>query len=175
MSAHVPPPAATSGPSGATSGPSGAPSGPPSLPALRERLAACGIGPSAQRLAIAEVVLATDRHPCAEAVLAAVSARLPSISRATVYATLALFVERGLLRELALEEGRVVYDPKLEPHHHFIDDATGAIVDVPWDALAVRGVPALPGVDVREYQVVLRGSLHAGDRRSSPPTPHPQA
>lgn len=105
----------------------------------------------------------------------AVSARLPSISRATVYATLALFVERGLLRELALEEGRVVYDPKLEPHHHFIDDATGAIVDVPWDALAVRGVPALPGVDVREYQVVLRGSLRAGDRRSSPPTPHPQA
>lgn len=139
---------------------------------VRERLAAAGIGASAQRLAIAEVVLASERHPSAEDVLAAVSARLPSISRATVYATLALFVERGLLRELALAEGHVLYDPKLERHHHFIDDSSGAIVDVPWDALAVRGVAALEGVEVREFQVVLRGKLRAGDRvSSSPPTP----
>lgn len=138
----------------------------------RERLAACGIAPSAQRLAIAEVVLASECHPCAETVLRAASARLPSISRATVYATLRLFVERGLLRELALADDRVVYDPRLERHHHFIDDASGAILDVPWEALAVRGVPALAGVVVREFQVVLRGSLRAGDRvSSSPPTP----
>jgi len=140
---------------------------------LRARLSACGIGPSVQRLAIAEVLLASDRHPSAEAVLAAVSARLPSISRATVYATLRLFAERGLVRELALEEGRVVFDPKLERHHHFIDDESGAIVDVPWEALAVRGVPALAGLDVREFQVVLRGKLRAdGPVLKSSSSPH---
>jgi Fe2+ or Zn2+ uptake regulation protein len=116
-----------------------------------------GIQPSAQRVAIAEFVLSTDSHPSADQVLAAVRARLPVVSRATVYNTLHVLVERGLLRELELVEGRVAYDPKVEPHHHFVDEASGAIRDVPWDALEVRGVEDLPGLQVREFQVVMRG------------------
>ena len=57
-----------------------------------------GIQPSAQRVAVAEYVLHTERHPTAEQVLAGVRARFPRISRATVYNTLNLFVEKGLLR-----------------------------------------------------------------------------
>jgi len=116
-----------------------------------------GIQPSAQRVAIAEVVLATSAHPSADQVLQAVRARLPQVSRATVYNTLHVLVEGGLLRELELAEGRVAYDPKVEPHHHFIDEATGAIRDVAWEALDVRGVEQLEGLQVSEYQVVLRG------------------
>src|SRR5262245_56292536 len=120
---------------------------------LREK----GIQPSAQRVAVARHVLAADDHPGADQVLARVRARFPCISRATVYTTLHLFVARGLLRELVLAEGKVVYDPLVAPHHHFIDDATGRIEDVPWDALVVKNVDRLTGVDVREYQVVVRG------------------
>jgi Fur family iron response transcriptional regulator len=116
-----------------------------------------GIQPSAQRVAIAEFVLATEAHPSADQVLSAVRERMPMVSRATVYNTLHVLVEGGLLRELELSEGRVAYDPKVEPHHHFIDETTGAIRDVPWSALQVRGVDRLEGLDVREYQVVLRG------------------
>lgn len=116
-----------------------------------------GIQPSAQRVAIAEFVLATDAHPSADQVLAAVRERMPLVSRATVYNTLHVLVEGGLLRELELAEGRVAYDPKVEPHHHFIDEATGEIRDVPWKALQIHGVDKLSGLDVREYQVVLRG------------------
>jgi Fe2+ or Zn2+ uptake regulation protein len=68
-----------------------------------------------------------------------------------------VLVDRGLLRALVLAEGKVVFDPKIEAHHHFIDEATGTIHDVPWDALRVSDVGSLPGLDVREYQVVLRG------------------
>lgn len=116
-----------------------------------------GIQPSAQRVAIAEFVLATDAHPSADQVLAAVRERMPLVSRATVYNTLHVLVEGGLLRELELAEGRVAYDPKVEPHHHFIDEASGEIRDVPWTALQIHGVDKLSGLDVREYQVVLRG------------------
>ncbi len=116
-----------------------------------------GIQPSAQRVAIAEYVLSTDSHPSADQVLVAVRERLPVVSRATVYNTLHVLVARGLLRELELSEGRVAYDPKVEPHHHFIDETSGAIRDVPWEALEVRGVEDLTGLQVREYQVVLRG------------------
>lgn len=122
-----------------------------------ELLRARGIQPSAQRVAIAEFVLASSAHPSADQVLAAVQKRLPVVSRATVYNTLHLLVENGLLRELDLAEGRVVYDPKLDRHHHFIDEGSGAILDVPWEALEIRGVDKLPGYQVSEYQVVLRG------------------
>ena len=124
---------------------------------LGERLRQHGIQPSAQRMAVAEYVLSTDEHPSADQVWARVRADFPMISRATVYNTLNLFVREGLLRQLVLAEGKVVFDPHLAPHHHFIDDATGSIHDVPWEAVEVRNVENLKGVDVREYQVVMRG------------------
>jgi Fur family iron response transcriptional regulator len=124
---------------------------------ITETLRDHGIQPSAQRLAVAEYVLRTQDHPSADEVLLRVRGRVPMISRATVYNTLNLFVEKGLLRQFVLAEGRLVFDPHLAPHHHFVDDVSGAIHDVPWDALEVRKVEKLQGLDVREFQVVLRG------------------
>ena len=121
------------------------------------RLRARGVQPSAQRVAVAAHALHTDEHPSADQVLARGRARFPMVSRATVYNTLHLLVDKGLLRELILAEGRVVYDPQLAAHHHFIDEDTGVIHDVPWDAVRVSRVDALAGFDVREYQVVMRG------------------
>jgi Fur family iron response transcriptional regulator len=121
-----------------------------------------GIQASSQRLAVAAFVLDTTAHPSADEVFDAVRARAPAISRATVYNTLNLFVRKGLLRQLVIAEGRVVFDPNIGPHHHFVDEATGEIHDVPWDALDVRRVEGLKGVKVREYQVVLRGTWGRG-------------
>jgi Fe2+ or Zn2+ uptake regulation protein len=122
-----------------------------------ELLEAHGIRPSAQRVAVAEYVLTTDEHPSADEVWSRVRRRFPMISRATVYNTLHRFAEAGLLRELVLAEGRIVFDPKMEAHHHFIDESDGSIHDIPWSALRVSQVDALHGIDVHEYQVVLRG------------------
>lgn len=116
-----------------------------------------GVRPSAQRVAIAEYVLHTDSHPSADQVWQQVKARFPMVSRATVYNTLQLFVQKGLLRELALSDDAMVYDPVTAPHHHFIDESTGAIHDVPWEAVKVSKVDGLAGFEVREYQVVMRG------------------
>jgi Fe2+ or Zn2+ uptake regulation protein len=124
-----------------------------------------GINPSAQRVAVAEYVLFTEDHPSADDVWSQVQPRVPMISRATVYNTLNLLVEKGLLRQLVLTEGRVVFDPKVDEHHHFIDEDTGAIYDVPWAALKVSAVEKLPGFDVREYQVVMRGRRKPAARR----------
>ncbi len=123
-----------------------------------ETLRGRGIQPSAQRVAVAAYVLSTDSHPSADDVWQAVRAGFPMISRATVYNTLNLFVDKGLLRQLRIGDGNVVFDPRTEPHHHFIDEETGAICDIPWEALDVERVSELDGFDVREYQVVLRGT-----------------
>ena len=125
---------------------------------LSELLARHGVQPSAQRLAVAEYVLGTTEHPSADRVFAEVRSRIPMISRATVYNTLNLLVRKRLLRQLVLAEGRVVFDPHMAPHHHFVDEVSGEIHDIPWEALEVRKVDALKGVKVHEYQVVLRGT-----------------
>ena len=120
-------------------------------------LRAHGINPSAQRVAVAQYILHTDEHPSADEVWTRVTSRFPHISRATVYNTLNLFVEKGLLRQFVLTEGRLVFDPNTEEHHHFVDEETGRIHDVPWDAVKVSNVPNLEGFEIREYQVVMRG------------------
>lgn len=133
-------------------------------PDLATQLRDAGIQPSAQRLAVAEYVLTTDQHPSADEVLARVQSSVPMLSRATVYNTLNLFVDKGLLRRHVIAEGRTVFDPRLDPHHHFIDDETGRIEDVPWDAVKVGDVRGLKGYDVREYMVVMRGRKLGGSR-----------
>lgn len=116
-----------------------------------------GIQPSAQRVAVAEYVLHTSEHPSADRVWTAVQESFPMISRATVYNTLHLFVEKGLLRELHIAPDSVLFDPKIDRHHHFIDDDTGRIHDVPWDQIEVSNTRPLPGFEIHDYQVVMRG------------------
>jgi Fe2+ or Zn2+ uptake regulation protein len=132
---------------------------------LADLLRAHHVQPSAQRLAVAEYVLRTPDHPSADEVLARVKGRVPMISRATVYNTLNLLVEKGLLRTFILAEGRLVFDPHLAPHHHFVDEVSGAIQDIPWEALEVRRLERLQGFEVSEYQVVLRGRRSPARRK----------
>ena len=125
-----------------------------------------GIQPSAQRVAVGRYVLVTREHPSADHVFARVKDALPGLSRATVYNTLNLFVDKGLLKALVLAEGRVVFDPDTSPHHHLLDEESGAIHDIQWHALEVRGIDGLDGFDVAEHQVVLRGRARKKQRRA---------
>jgi Fur family iron response transcriptional regulator len=122
----------------------------------KDILREAGISPSTQRVAIADFVLHTGTHPSADEVLVEARKRLPNISVATIYNTLHLFVERGLLRTLELSPEHTVYDPCMAPHHHFIDDESGRIHDVPLDAVHVTH-DTFTQFDIREVQVVLRG------------------
>ena len=124
-----------------------------------------GIKPSAQRVAVASYVLHTHDHPSAEEVFAQVRKRFPMVSRGTIYNTLNLFVEKGLLRGFSMTGGHAVFDANVESHHHFIDERTGKIYDVPWDEIRVSDVSKLRDFDVSEYQVVLRGRKRDGTKR----------
>jgi Fe2+ or Zn2+ uptake regulation protein len=128
-----------------------------SMQALLDILRQNGIQPTPQRLEVAKYVLEAENHPSADQVLEVVLRRCPTISRATVYNTLNLLVDKGLLAARTLREGAVVFDPCIKPHHHLIDTETGQIHDIPWEALDVQGATSCEGFDVQDYQVVLRG------------------
>jgi Fur family iron response transcriptional regulator len=116
-----------------------------------------GIQPTAQRLAIAKVILGSKLHPSADEVLDAVNHQGGSVSRATVFNTLNTFVEQGLCRALVLTEGHVVYDPNMERHHHLVDEDSGRIYDLPWDAVEVKITRPVEGFEVENLEVVVRG------------------
>jgi len=120
-------------------------------------LRARGIQPTQQRVAVLRHILKVMEHLSADEVLAQVRRECPMISRATVYNTLNLLVRKDLLRTQILKEGTVVFDRNVSPHHHFIDEASGRIYDIPWSALKVSGEKSLEGYEIREYQVVMRG------------------
>ena len=117
----------------------------------------CDIQPTPQRIAVVEYVLKSKAHPSADDVLSYARKKCPTVSRATVYNTLNLLVAKGLLGMQTIKEGAVVFDPNIEKHHHFIDNETGNIYDIPWDQLQVRGKEKLKDFEIAEIQVILRG------------------
>ncbi|MFN8632222.1 MAG: Fur family transcriptional regulator [Chloroflexota bacterium] len=90
-------------------------------------LQGAGLRLTPQRLAIAQEVLVQD-HPTAAEVYDAVRSRFPTMGLATVYATLNVMVERGLLRPLAFENA-VRFDANVTPHANLICTACGRITD----------------------------------------------
>jgi Fur family transcriptional regulator, iron response regulator len=121
------------------------------------RLRQQGIQPTPQRLAVAEYVLATTAHPSAEEVWRRVRRICPTVSRATVYNTLKLFAEKGLVKAHCMREGALVFDGRVQPHHHIVDQETGRVYDVEWEAITVKGTAALKTFSVNDYQVVMHG------------------
>jgi Fe2+ or Zn2+ uptake regulation protein len=123
--------------------------------ALRER----GQRVTPQRLAIARVIEELDRHATAETVFAEVGRRMPGVSLPTVYATLELLEELGLVRRVASEGGAVVYDPRTDEHHHLACRRCGAIedVDAVVDARALLAAARGRGFTPDHAQVVVRG------------------
>ena len=117
----------------------------------------CGIQPTPQRMAVVECVLASKTHPTADDVLISARKKCPTVSRATVYNTLNLLVEKGLIGMQTIREGAVVFDPNVQKHHHFIDEDTGEIYDIPWDQLEVKGKGKLKNFEIFEFQVIMRG------------------
>jgi len=117
----------------------------------------CNIQPTPQRTAVVEYVLKSISHPTADDVLSHARKKCPTVSRATVYNTLNLLVEKGLLGMQTIKEGAVIFDPNIDKHHHFIDNESGNIYDIPWDQLEVKGKEKLIDFEIVEFQVIMRG------------------
>ena len=121
------------------------------------RLSECGIRPTAQRVRIAALLLSAPQHLSAEQILAQLRASGSRISKATVYNTLNLFAEHGLIRQLSVDGSRAWFDSNVDPHYHFHDLETGALIDVPVPAVSFSCLPAPPpGTEVAGIDLVIR-------------------
>ncbi len=125
--------------------------------ALADRLQAAGLKPTPQRMQVAQVLLDKPQHLSAEQVLTKVRRRGGEISKATVYNTLRAFADHGLLRAIVVDPERVFFDSTPSPHHHFFDQSSHALHDIPLGTVRVEGLPALPpGTEAVGVDVVVR-------------------
>jgi len=116
-----------------------------------------GISPTSQRIAIATLMFDCCEHLSAEDVFSRVNGDPPRVSKATVYNTLKLFAERGLIREVIADPSRIFYDPNTKPHHHFFDTSSGKLMDIPLEQVEIGSLPALPeGMKMEGVDVIVR-------------------
>jgi Fur family iron response transcriptional regulator len=124
---------------------------------LADKLRAHGINPTHQRIEIALALFSRYEHLSADQVMAIVNERHAETSKATVYNTLNLFLEKRLIREVIVDPNKVFYDPNTEPHYHMYDVQTGRITDIDASDVRVTGLPALPAGMVTEgMDIIIR-------------------
>ncbi len=102
-----------------------------------------------------------DLHLSADDLVRSVQAELPRTSASTVYRTLEVLVEEGMVARVHLGEGRAYYEPAAEhAHHHLVCERCGAVVHVHDDALGNlrRRVEAVSGYRLGPGAVTLFGS-----------------
>lgn len=121
-----------------------------------QELSAHGLKPTEQRVRVASVLMTAPKHLTAEQILAAVRETGERVSKATVYNTLKVLADHGLVRAIHLDPERSVYDSTRAPHHHFHDLETGELRDIHPDDIAFSRFPALPEGMEAEVEVVVR-------------------
>ena len=97
---------------------------------ITERCEAAGLRMTGQRRVIAAVLEEAEDHPDVEELYARASGRDPRISLATVYRTVKLFEESGILDKVDFGDGRARYEDAERAHHdHLIDLKTGEVIE----------------------------------------------
>lgn len=97
---------------------------------LTEKLRASRHRVTSQRLVIYRELHARKHHVTADQLLDAVSPALPGIAIPTVYATLVLLEELGLVRRVSTGTGAVVFDSHVDPHAHTVCRNCGTLADL---------------------------------------------
>ncbi len=120
-----------------------------------EFLEAHEVIPTRQRVDLAQILFAKPQHLSAEQLMEAAWANGDKhISKATVYNTLKLFVERGLAREIIADPTKSFYDSTTTEHGHLYNLDTGELIDIPVASEVLESLAILPddvtpmGVDI---------------------------
>lgn len=125
---------------------------------IETRLRDCGLRPTRQRIALADLLFAKgDRHLTVEELHEeAVNAGVP-VSLATVYNTLHQFTEAGLVRVLAVEGSRTYFDTNISDHHHFFVEGDNEVLDIPVSSIEIGNLPEPPeGMEIAHVDVIIR-------------------
>ena len=100
------------------------------MKSLQDRLKGKGLRSSYQRIKILEYLDKNRIHPTVDMIYEGLKQELPSISKTTIYNTLKVFVENGLISGLTISGYETMYDGEPNPHSHFLCKRCGCVMDI---------------------------------------------
>lgn len=127
------------------------------MPTALDILRRFGIRPSHQRLTVLTYLLEHRDHSSADEIYEALHHLQPVISRTTVFNTLRLFNETGVVQTLSIGTNPQAYDADLTPHAHFYCRRCHSISDIPVEMADWQRLRQYSGPHVAEMQVIFHG------------------
>ena len=100
------------------------------MESIKKKLQANKIKPTYIRLKILNYLEKNKIHPTAEGIYKALEKEIPTISRTSVYNTLNVFYEKGIVTPLFITGLEARFDINISPHHHFLCEKCGRIIDL---------------------------------------------
>lgn len=125
---------------------------------LTTMLRSRGMRVTPQRVVVHDALRDLDRHVTADELLDAVAGRLPNVSLPTIYATLELFEQLGMVRRVQ-RAGTTLFDPRTDAHHHLVCTVCGSIEDVdsPLETAALERAAGRRGFASERVEAVVHG------------------
>ena len=103
------------------------------------------------------MLLDRPKHLSAEQIIDRLRATDSRVSKATVYNTLHLFGEKGLVKEVYVDASRKFYDSTTHAHHHFYHVGSGELSDIEENEVSIMDLPPLPeGTEQESIEVLIR-------------------
>tara|TARA_Y100000739_G_scaffold228417_1_gene240132 strand:+ start:837 stop:1253 length:417 start_codon:yes stop_codon:yes gene_type:complete len=122
-------------------------------------LTEAGLRPTRQRLTLAHLLVGDGhhRHVTAESLYSAVKESDENVSLATIYNTLKVFSDAGLIREILVDGTKSYFDTRIDDHPHFYWEDENILTDAPNSELEITRLPDAPnGTTVSKVDVVIR-------------------
>lgn len=120
---------------------------------ITAELVSKNLRPSIQRIKVLEYLIKNQCHPTVEQIFKDLQREIPTLSKTTIYNTLNLFLETGLVKVLTIEDNETRYDIITETHGHFKCGECGAIsnFDIDIDSIETEELIGFKVVDKNVY------------------------
>lgn len=115
------------------------------------------IKPSVQRTAVMDYLMQHKTHPTIDEIYSSLSPSMPTLSKTTIYNTLNLFVQKGAVLQLAIDEKNARYDADIKDHAHFMCKNCGKVTDIFDLKSEMFNKPAIKDFDIHTVEISYSG------------------
>ena len=109
-----------------------------------------------RNLVIKQLLNGKDKHFTAEDLYDEMKLKKKNISLATIYNTLHSFVEKKILKLIAIKEGKTIFCTNMKNHYHFFNSKTGKLTDIPYKKIKINKLPKPPkGTKIDNIEITI--------------------
>ena len=109
-----------------------------------------------RNLVVKQLLNGKDKHFTAEDLYDEMKLKKKNVSLATIYNTLHSFVEKKILKLIAIKEGKTIFCTNMKNHYHFFNPKTGKLTDIPYERIKINKLPKPPkGTKIDNIEITI--------------------